>query len=74
MDAELFSIFGLPGESIEDAMKPSSWYAHWGAYSIQFRFAQMQLYFGSIYERKPERYGIKLLPGYRRFTSPLAII
>jgi anaerobic magnesium-protoporphyrin IX monomethyl ester cyclase len=68
MDAELFSIFGLPGETIEDARRTIEFVRSLGV-SIQSNSGsqQMQLYFGSIYEKNPERYGIKVLPGYRPF-------
>ena len=68
MDAELFSIFGLPGETIEDARRTIEFVRSLGV-PIQSNSGsqQMQLYFGSIYEKDPERYGIKLLPGYRPF-------
>jgi anaerobic magnesium-protoporphyrin IX monomethyl ester cyclase len=68
MDAELFSIFGLPGETIEDAMRTIEFVRSLGV-PIQSNSGsqQMQLYFGSIYEKNPERYGIKLLSGYRPF-------
>lgn len=68
MNAELFSIFGLPGETIEDARRTIEFVRSLGV-PIQSNSGsqQMQLYFGSIYEKNPEHYGIKLLPGYRPF-------
>ena len=68
MDAELFSIFGLPGETIEDAKRTIEFVRSLRV-PIQSNSGsqQMQLYFGSIYEKNPERYGIKVLPGYRPF-------
>ncbi len=68
IDAELFSIFGLPGESIEDARRTIEFVRSLGVPILSNSGSQqMQLYFGSIYEKNPERYGIKLLPGYRPF-------
>ena len=66
MDAELFSIFGLPGETIEDARRTIEFVRSLGV-PIQSNSGsqQMQLYFGSIYEKHPERYGIKPMVGYR---------
>ena len=66
MDAELFSIFGLPGETVEDARRTIEFVRSLGV-PIQSNSGsqQMQLYFGSIYEKHPERYGIKPVAGYR---------
>ncbi len=66
MDAELFSIFGLPGETVEDARRTIEFVRSLGV-PIQSNSGsqQMQLYFGSIYEKHPERYGIKPMAGYR---------
>lgn len=66
MEAELFSIFGLPGETVEDARRTLAFVRSLGI-PIQSNSGsqQMQLYFGSVYERNPERYGFKPLDGYR---------
>ncbi len=66
MDAELFSIFGLPGETVEDARRTLEFVRSLGI-PIQSNSGsqQMQLYFGSVYERNPERYGFKPFNGYR---------
>ncbi len=66
MDAELFSIFGLPGETVEDARQTLEFVRSVGI-PIQSNSGsqQMQLYFGSLYEKTPERFGIKPFPGYR---------
>jgi anaerobic magnesium-protoporphyrin IX monomethyl ester cyclase len=66
MEAELFSIFGLPGETVEDARETMK-FVRSLEIPIQSNSGsqQMQLYFGSQYERRPERFGIKPLPGFR---------
>ncbi len=66
MEAELFSIFGLPGETIEDARETMRFLRSLEI-PIQSNSGsqQMQLYFGSLYERSPERFGIKPRPGFR---------
>lgn len=66
MEAELFSIFGLPGETVEDARETMRFLR-----SLEIPIhsnsssQQMQLYFGSMYERNPERFGIKPFPSFR---------
>ena len=66
MDAELFSIFGLPDETIEDARRTIEFVRSLGVpIRSNSGSQQMQLYFGSIYEKHPEHYGIKPRPGYR---------
>lgn len=66
MEAELFSIFGLPGETVEDARRTLDFVRQLGI-PIQSNSGsqQMQLYFGSIYERNPARFSIKPLTTYR---------
>jgi radical SAM superfamily enzyme YgiQ (UPF0313 family) len=66
MEAELFSIFGLPGETVEDARETMRFIRSLEI-PIQSNSGsqQMQLYFGSLYERSPERFGIEPLPGFR---------
>ena len=66
MEAELFSIFGLPGETVEDARETMRFLRSLEI-PIQSNSGsqQMQLYFGSMYERNPERFGIKPFPGFR---------
>ncbi len=66
MEAELFSIFGLPGETVEDARETMEFLRSLEI-PIQSNSGsqQMQLYFGSVYENSPKRFGIKPLPGYR---------
>ena len=66
MEAELFSIFGLPGETVEDARETMRFLRSLEI-PIQSNSGsqQMQLYFGSMYERNPERFGIKPFPSFR---------
>ena len=66
MEAELFSIFGLPGETVEDARATMDFLRSLEI-PVQSNSGsqQMQLYFGSLYELNPERFGIKPLPGFR---------
>ena len=66
MEAELFSIFGLPGEAVEDA-RGTMRFLRSLEIPIQSNSGsqQMQLYFGSMYERNPERFGIKPFPSFR---------
>lgn len=60
MDAELFSIFGLPGETVDDARQTLSFVRSLGIpIESNSGSQQMQLYFGSLYERNPERFGIR---------------
>lgn len=71
MEAELFSIFGLPEETVEDARQTLFFVRSLGI-PIQSNSGsqQMQLYFGSVYESMPERYGIVPFPEYRpRYLS-----
>jgi anaerobic magnesium-protoporphyrin IX monomethyl ester cyclase len=65
METELFSIFGLPGETVDDARSTMKLVQSLGI-PIQSNSGsqQMQLYFGSLYEKKPERYGIVPTTGY----------
>lgn len=65
METELFSIFGLPGETVEDARTTMKLVQSLGI-PIQSNSGsqQMQLYFGSLYEKKPERFGIKPTGSY----------
>lgn len=66
METELFSIFGLPGETIEDAKQTMEFVRSSGV-PIQSNSGsqQMQVYFGSVYDKTPELFGIKPFPGYR---------
>lgn len=66
MDAELFSIFGLPDETVEDARMTMEFVRSLGI-PIQSNSGsqQMQLYFGSIYEKNPGKFGIRPMNGHR---------
>lgn len=66
MDTELFSIFGLPGETVEDARRTLEFVRSLDI-PIQSNSGsqQMQLYFGSIYSRNPERFGFKPKQAFR---------
>ncbi|MGC8906101.1 MAG: radical SAM protein [Desulfomonilaceae bacterium] len=66
METELFSIFGLPGETVEDARRTMEFLKSLGI-PIQSNSGsqQMQLYFGSVYERDPEKFGIVPRREYR---------
>jgi radical SAM superfamily enzyme YgiQ (UPF0313 family) len=66
LDVELFTIFGLPGETTEDARQTLEFVRSMEV-PIQSNSGsqQMQLYFGSIYERNPGAFGIKPLSTYR---------
>lgn len=69
METELFTIFGLPGEAVEDAKATLEFVRSLGI-PIQSNSGsqQAQLYFGAIYARNPERWGYKpfasQIPGY----------
>ncbi len=62
IDTELFSIFGLPGETVEDARATIKFVQSLGIpVEANSGSQQMQLYFGSTYQHNPERFGIKPL-------------
>ena len=66
MNTELFSIFGLPGETTDDARETLEFVRSLGiAIESNSGSQQMQLYFGSVYEKTPERFGIKPMSRYR---------
>jgi radical SAM superfamily enzyme YgiQ (UPF0313 family) len=66
MDTELFSIFGLPGETVEHATETIDFVRSLGVPIISNSGSQqMQLYFGSVYSKNPSRYGFKPLFSYR---------
>lgn len=66
MATELFSIFGLPGETLEDARRTLDFVRSLGILvESNSGSQQMQLYFGSIYERRPARFGFKIADGSR---------
>lgn len=66
METELFSIFGLPGERVEDARLTMEFVRSLGI-PIQSNSGsqKMQVYFGSAYEKKPESFGIMPITTYR---------
>ncbi|MBI4965945.1 MAG: radical SAM protein [Desulfomonile tiedjei] len=71
LETELFSVFGLPYETVDDARQTLEFVRSLGI-PIQSNSGsqQMQLYFGSIYEKTPARFAINPLPAYRpRFLS-----
>jgi anaerobic magnesium-protoporphyrin IX monomethyl ester cyclase len=66
MATELFSIFGLPGETVEDARRTLDFVRSLGIpVESNSGSQQMQLYFGSTYEKGPERFGFKIADGSR---------
>ncbi|MDQ7783711.1 MAG: radical SAM protein [Desulfomonilaceae bacterium] len=66
LSTELFSIFGLPGETVADARQTMEFVRSLDIpIESNSGSQQMQLYFGSIYEKNPERYGFRPLPVYR---------
>ncbi|MCA1960656.1 MAG: radical SAM protein [Desulfomonile sp.] len=66
METELFTIFGLPGETVDDARETLEFVRSLGIpVHSNSGSQQMQLYFGSVYAKNPERFGFKALPGYR---------
>lgn len=66
METELFTIFGLPGETVDDARETLTLVSELGV-PVQSNSGsqQMQLYFGSVYERNPARFGIRPVAEYR---------
>jgi len=66
METELFTIFGLPGETVESARETLEFVKSLGI-PIQSNSGsqQMQLYFGSIYEKNPLRWGFRPFSQYR---------
>lgn len=65
LNVELFSMFGLPGETVEKA-RQTLHFVQTCKLPIRgnSRAQQMQLYFGSIYEKNHEKYGFKAIRGY----------
>ena len=62
MDVELFSLFGLPGETMEDALKTIMFVeGHGVKIKGNSNAQQMQLYFGSTITRNYSKYGIRPL-------------
>lgn len=66
METELFSIFGLPGETPAAARETLEYVRSLGIpIESNSGSQQMQLYFGSAYDKAPERYGIRPVPRHR---------
>jgi len=66
LQVQLYSIYGLPGETVEQARQTLDFVrACKVPIETNSLAQQMQLYFGSIYERNPRKYGFKALPFYR---------
>ncbi|MGD9817308.1 MAG: radical SAM protein [Desulfomonilaceae bacterium] len=62
LNAELFTIYGLPGETVDDARVTINFVKSLGVpVELNSGSQQMQLYFGSAYEKNPEKYSIKPL-------------
>jgi anaerobic magnesium-protoporphyrin IX monomethyl ester cyclase len=68
LETELFSMFGMPGETVDDAVQTLEFVRSSGI-PIQSNSGsqQMQLYYGSTIEKNPVRFGIKALPVYRPY-------
>lgn len=67
METELFSVFGLPGENINDVRTTLDFVKSLGIpIESNSGSQQMQLYFGAVYEKNPEKYGFKPTNQYRR--------
>lgn len=63
LNAELFTIYGLPGETVDDARVTLDFVKSLDIpVELNSGSQQMQLYFGSAYERNPGRYLIKPFP------------
>ncbi len=66
IQTELFSIFGLPDETVDGAIETLRF-----VQSLDIPIEsnsgsqQMQLYFGSVYEKHPDRYGFRPIQEYR---------
>ena len=66
IQTELFSIFGLPGETVEDA-KQTLQFVQSLKIPVESNSGsqQVQLYFGSVYEKAPEKHGFRPINEYR---------
>ena len=66
IQVELFSMYGQPGETYEDARKTISIVRKYGIPIYANSCAQqLQLVYGSIYGRNPEKFGFKTSTKYR---------
>jgi radical SAM superfamily enzyme YgiQ (UPF0313 family) len=71
IDVELFSMYGQPGETIEDAKKTIEIVRKYNIPIYANSYAQrLQVTAGSLYGTKPEKYGFKIYNNYRpRYLS-----
>ena len=71
---ELFSMFGLPGETVESALCTLN-FVRRSMIPIQYNSEaqRLNLYFGSIYERYKERFGFKPLSSLYYLPAYLSI-
>ena len=66
LEVELFSMYGQPNETVEDAKKTLDIVRKYKITIYANSHAQqLQLYFGSAYARSPERFGLKIDNTYR---------
>ena len=72
IEVELFSMYGLPEETLEDARKTLSLLRNYKIPIYANSYAQrLQLYFGSEYEKHPEKYGFKIINKHRFAYIPI---
>lgn len=66
LEVELFSMYGQPNETVEDAKKTLDIVRKYKITIYANSHAQqLQLYFGSMYAKSPERFGLKIDNTYR---------
>ncbi len=66
IQTELFSIFGLPGETVEDAVQTLNFVRSLDIpIESNSGSQQMQLYFGSVYEKHQDAHGFRPIGEYR---------
>lgn len=65
MEVELFSQYGFPGETLEDAIQTLEFVRSLVPIKGNTNAQQMRLYFGAPYTQEPERYGIRPLDATR---------
>ncbi len=66
INIDLFSMYGQPGETVEYARKTLDVVRHYNIPIYANSHAQqLQLYFGSMYSRNPEKFGLALDSNYR---------
>ena len=72
IEIELFSMYGLPKETLEDAKKTLFVVINYKIPIYANSYAQrLQLYFGSEYEKHPEKYGFKIINKHRFAYMPI---